>query len=43
MTVTYKLIRKGNAGYRKVYFSTKELKERKIYGKRKIFNKYDKR
>ncbi len=43
MTITAKIIRKGNTGYKKVYFSVKQLKGRKLNERRKISNKYDKR
>lgn len=43
MTITTKIIRKGNTGYRKVYFSTRRLNEGKNYARRKISDKYVKR
>lgn len=43
MTITTKIIRKGNTGYRKVYFSTRTLKKGKNDARRKFSNKYDKR
>lgn len=43
MTITTKIIRKGNTGYRKVYFSTKRLKEGKKDARKKFPNKHDKR
>lgn len=43
MTITTKIIRKGNTGYRKVYFSTRRLKEGTNCERRKFSDKYDKR
>lgn len=43
MTITAKIIRKGNTGYRKVYFSTRMLKKGKNDARRKFSNKHDKR
>ena len=43
MTITTKIIRKGNTGYRKVYISTRMLKKGKNDARRKFSNKHDKR
>ncbi len=43
MTITTKIIRKGNTGYRKIYFSTRRLKEGKNYARKNFSDKYDKR
>lgn len=43
MTITTKIIRKGNTGYRKVYLSTMGLKEGKNCERKKFSDKYDKR
>ena len=43
MTITTKIIRKGNTGYRKVYFSTRRLKEGTNCERRKFSDKYNKR
>lgn len=43
MTITIKVIRKGNTGYRKVYFSGIQIRERSKYARKMFSNKYDKR
>ena len=43
MTITTKIIRKGNTGYRKVYLSTTMLKKGRNDERRKFSNKHDNR
>ena len=43
MDITFKIIRKGNTGYRKIYLCKIQPKKGQKYEKRKVFNRYDKR
>ena len=43
MDITFKVIRKGNTGYKKIYLCRIPTKKGQGYGKKEIFNKYDRR
>ena len=43
MDIKTKIIRKGNTGYKKIYLCKIQKKKGQEYGKKEIFNKYDRR